>query len=105
MTSAQKIYAIAAVLSLAGLGIFLPGGKSKAVPADAASAASSDIPNVTLARGDAEKITKIELTRADIDEESGARAITLEKEGDDWEVTSPLRTLASSSKVKALLDN
>jgi hypothetical protein len=74
------------------------------------------LPDLTFGASVGRSITRIELTQADaIDEEVPARSVTLERlsdglvggrsAADGWEITSPIRTRASASKVEALLAN
>jgi len=66
---------------------------------------SEPLPEIALPRSDAGGLTRIELTRPNDDGQPGMQTITLRKQGPAWEMTSPLTTRASLSKVSALIDN
>jgi hypothetical protein len=102
MKSAHKIYAALGVFALAGTGLYLAHQEEQ--KRALVESSLPELPAIALAKTDAEKITKLELTTPDVDDKS-IHAITLEKQGDGWEVTSPVKTVASRSKVEALIDN
>jgi hypothetical protein len=77
----------------------------KQADAPSLTAPSEKLPNIALADADAGKITRIELTRPDDDDNSRMLRIAIEKQGADWAITQPLKTRASTSKVEALIDN
>lgn len=104
MTALQRVYAVLAVLALGGMGLALPRQGTVAPPASSA-APRPELPVIALGQGDAQAVSRIDLTRPDDDEPSQIHTITLEKVGSEWEVTSPLRTRASVSKVDALIGN
>lgn len=100
MKTEQKIYAAVAVLALASGGLYLSKQQNKAaLEKHSSSAATADLPNVTLPKDDIEKLTKLEIKNAD------KPAITLEKKGEEWEVTAPVAAKANASNVRSLLDN
>ena len=101
----KKVCAILAVVATVGAAYrwHLRGRKQTAEAS--ATAPTETLPNIALAEGDAERITRIELTRPDDDDNSRMLRIAIEKQGADWEMTFPLRTQASTSKVEALIDN
>jgi hypothetical protein len=98
-----------AVLVLGGLGLYFhrpPEVPGESLPPGPAAASTKDLlPSVALCASDVARIVKIELTQPDDDDKSKVHTITLEKLGGDWEVTSPLKTRASASKVTAALEN
>jgi uncharacterized protein DUF4340 len=79
------------------------GGRQPATPA--AGPPAQALPEIALAVGDGERLTKIELSRPDDDDASLLSVITLERQGRDWELTSPIRARASGSKVQELVAN
>lgn len=108
MKTESRIAATLAILAFGGMGFYLRQPKPQpAAPSVAPSVAPRQeaLPVVALAESQARRVTRIELTRPDDDDALRVQTITLEKLGQDWEMTSPLRTRASASKVKALLDN
>jgi hypothetical protein len=108
----------AALLGLAGLaGTGACWGITRGATFDAALApAPRKLPDLTFGPSVVRTITRLELTQHDpIDDEVPARSVTLERRADGlaggrsapdgWEITSPIRTPASASKVQALLEN
>src|SRR6185437_8232705 len=106
MKTDQKIIAALAVLAIAGGGLYLTSqNKKEEVAKHSATAASADFPAVSLPKDDGDKITKIELVVPDKDDKTKKTSVTLEKKGEDWEVTAPVHAKANTSNVKSLLDN
>ena len=106
MKTEHKIFAALAILAAAGVGLYVTGqNKNKQLAAHAATTLTVDLPSVALTKDDADKITKIEITSPDRDDKTKKNQVTLEKNGDDWVVTSPVHAKASASNVKSLLDN
>jgi hypothetical protein len=101
----HKVYLTLALAVLGGSGFCLSHQNETRATAGSLAATPKGLPRIALAKGDAERITKIDLTRPDTEDKSKTYTITLEKQGDDWEVVVPERTLASASKVHALIDN
>lgn len=100
MKTEQKIYASLAVLALAGGGLYLSNKSHKeAMATHSASAAAAELPSIAVSKDDVEKISKIEIKNAD------KSNVTLEKKGDAWEVTSPVKAKANAANVRSLLDN
>lgn len=100
MKTEQKIYAAVAVLALAGGGLYLSNKQNKAaLEKHSVSAATADLPTVTLPKDDLEKLTKLEIKSGD------KPAVTLEKKGEEWEVTAPVTAKANATNVRSLLDN
>ena len=101
MNLSPKIYAAVPAIVIGG-GFYLwqlkPG-------AQVVESLPEVLPNIALSKADAGRITKIELTSPDANDKSQIRAIAIERENQDWELTFPLKTRASTSKVEALIDN
>jgi hypothetical protein len=101
----RKLFATLAVVATSGAILLWQISEGKRVPEPALTGPSEPLPNIALSNSDAQRITKIELTRPDDDDKSQIRTIRIEKQGQDWELTSPLKTRASTSKVDALINN
>jgi hypothetical protein len=100
MKTEHRIYvAIAIILALGGGWYATNQKKQKDIAAHAAPAAMADLPTIAVAKDDVEAITKIEVKNAD------KSNITLEKKGDAWEVTAPVKAKANTANVRSLLDN
>ena len=100
MKTEHKIYAALAVLALLGLGLYMSKQQQKKeLTQHSATAASADMPSVSVPKDDVEKVTKIEIKNAD------KSNVTLEKKGDTWEVTAPVSAKANATNVRSLLDN
>jgi len=100
MKTEHKIYAALAILALLALGLYLTQKKQKEhATAHSAVAATADLPTITVAKDDVEKIDKIEIKNAD------KSTVTLQKKGDTWEVTAPVSAKANTANVRSLLDN
>src|SRR5262245_23774363 len=100
MKTEHKIYAGLAILALLVLGLYLSTQKQKkALTEHSATAATADLPSIGVPKDDVEKITKVEIKNAD------KSNITLEKKGDNWEVTAPVSAKANATNVRSLLDN
>jgi hypothetical protein len=102
MQTEKKIYiALGILVVLVGL-VYLQLNRSKkeaALHTDPATASSAAFPELKLAADDVDKITKLHIKNADKGE------VTLEKTGEQWQVTAPVKAPANSSNVKQLLDN
>jgi hypothetical protein len=100
MKTPQKIVAALALLAILGVGFyFAKQSTAKQASEHSATAASADLPTISVPKDDADKITKIEIKNAD------KSNVTLEKKGEDWEVTKPVTAKANASNVRSLLDN
>jgi hypothetical protein len=100
MKTEHKIYAALAVLVLLGLGLYFSmQQKKKHLTEHSATAATADLPQVGVSKDDVEKITKLEIKNAD------KSTVTLEKKGESWEVTAPVKAKANATNVRSLLDN
>jgi hypothetical protein len=103
MKTAHQLYAALAVLALAASGLYFSReNEQKRVVAESSL---PDLPTIGLTKIDADRITKLVLTTPDDDDKSKSHTLLLEKEGADWELTSPIKTVASVSKVEALISN
>jgi hypothetical protein len=106
MKTQQKIYAALVLLVLLGGGLYLAMQDKKAqADKHSATAASADLPVVSIPKEDGDKITKIELSSPDKDDKKKLNKFTLQKKGEDWELSAPLAAKASASNVKSLVDN
>jgi hypothetical protein len=106
MNTEQKIYAGLAILAALGGGLYLTTQNTKnEAQKHTVTAASADLPAISVPKDDADKITKVELTTVDKDDKTKKTKVTLEKKGDDWQVTSPVAAKANASNVKSLIDN
>ena len=104
----HKIYALLALVALVSGTLYcsLSGGQRDSAGRAVPRRPSTLLPAIALSPPVVEGITKIELTHPDwVDEQSRYHTITIEKSVDGWEITSPGKTRASTSKVRALLDN
>jgi len=100
MKTEHKIYAALAILALLGLGLYLSTQqKKKHLTEHSATAATADLPQIGVAKDDVEKISKLEIKNAD------KSTVTLEKKGESWEVTAPVKAKANATNVRSLLDN
>jgi hypothetical protein len=100
MKTEHKIYAALAILALLGLGLYFSMQKKKQeLTEHSATAATADLPAISVPKDDVEKITKVEIKNAD------KSSVTLEKKGDAWEVTAPVSAKANATNVRSLLDN
>lgn len=106
MKTEHKIYAGLGILAALGGGLWMTSqDKKKQIEKHSVTAASADMPAISVPKDDADKITKVELTTVDKDDKSKKTKVTLEKKGDDWQVTSPVVAKANASNVKSLVDN
>src|SRR5579863_4281856 len=117
MRAAHKILAAAACVAIGAGGLGLVRHQQKATPAVEVRPATPALPAIALAEADAEKLTKIELTRpADRDDDragdhpgDAAQAaileITMERSGSGWELTAPIAGEASGAKVSEAIQN
>ena len=100
MKTEQKIYVALALLLLAAGGLYATRKqKNEHLAQHSATAATADLPSISVAKDDIEKINKIEIKNAD------KSTVTLEKKGDAWEVTAPVSAKANAANVRSLLDN
>jgi hypothetical protein len=100
MKTEHKIYAALGVLVVLGGGLYATQQKEKKEEsAHSAVAATADLPSFKVGKDDVEAITKIEIKNAD------KSNVTLEKKGDNWELSAPLSAKANAANVRSLLDN
>ncbi|MFO0760682.1 MAG: DUF4340 domain-containing protein [Byssovorax sp.] len=106
MKTDQQIYIALAILALGAGGLYLTQ-KNKAADqsSHSATAASADLPSISVGKDDVEKITKLELASPSKDDKTKLVKVTLEKKGDNWEVTAPVSAKANAANVRSLLDN
>ncbi len=101
----HKIYASLGILAALAGGLYLTIQDKKKVDAAHSVSAPADMPTISVPKDDADKITKIEVTSPDKDDKTKKVKVTLEKKGEDWDVTSPVQAKANASNVKSLIDN
>jgi hypothetical protein len=100
MKTEHKIYAAVGVLVALGGGLYATRqSKQKEISAHSTMSATADLPTLAVGKDDIEAVSKIEIKNAD------KSNVTLEKKGDNWEVTSPLSAKANTANVRSLLDN
>lgn len=100
MKTEHRIYIALAILALLGIGLYMTQKKQKESLAEhSATAASADLPTIGVPKDDVDKITKIEIKNADKSD------VTLEKKGDNWELTKPVSAKANATNIRSLLDN
>jgi Domain of unknown function (DUF4340) len=106
MKTEHRIYAALAILIVAVGGYWMTRQNNKAqASAHSATAASADMPSISVGKDDVEKITKVEVTSPNKDDKTKPNKVTLEKKGDAWEVTAPVAAKANATNIRALLDN
>jgi hypothetical protein len=106
MKTEHRIYAALVILAAGGVGVWVTSqNKQKQVAAHSATAASADMPTISVPKDDGDKITKIEVNTVDKDDKTKKTKVTLEKKGEDWVVTAPVNAKANTSNVKSLVDN
>lgn len=100
MKTEHKIYAALAILLVLGAAFWFSRQKDKKdEAAHAPSASSADMPAIAVPKDDVDKITKLTIKNADKSD------VTLEKKGENWELTAPVSAKAEQSNVKSLLDS
>jgi hypothetical protein len=96
----QKIYGAVGVLAVLLGGLwFVQKGEREDAMQHSTSTAAATLPDVKLSSDDADKITKIVVNNA------GKGDVVLEKQGDAWTLTKPVKFPANQQNVKSLLDN
>jgi|GEM_PF-6346966 len=95
---------LAALTSALGCRSERPGGPV-GTDAPASPPSSSALPALAVSPQQVASISRILLDRPDDDEPTGRSVIVLERSGDGWRVTTPLRARATADKVAALLGN
>jgi hypothetical protein len=106
MKTQQSIYAALGILAVLGGGLYLTTQDKKAeAQRHTATAASADMPTASLPKDDADKITKVEVSSPDKDDKTKTTKVTLEKKGDEWQITAPISAKANGANVKSLVDN
>jgi hypothetical protein len=98
MRAAHKILASAVLLALGAGGVCLLGARQTPIPAERASATPPALPAIALGKGEAARVSKLELTSPDLE-------VRMEKRGAGWELTAPIVTEASSAKVVQAIQN
>ena len=98
MRAAHKILASAAFLALGAGGFGLLRHQQNPSTAERIRATRPALPAIALGKDGASQVTKLELTSPDL-------KLTMEKRGAGWELTAPIVTEASGSKVVEALQN
>ena len=98
MRAAHKILASAVFVALGAGGLCLLRDQRKLITADRVRATPPALPSIALAKDDAQRVTKLELTSPDL-------KVTMEKRGAGWELTAPIVTEASRAKVGEAIQN
>jgi hypothetical protein len=100
MKTQQRIYAALVLLLVLGAAFYMrQQSEKKEASEHSATAASSDLPTLAIAKEDLEKLDKLEIKNAD------KSSVTLVKKGDAWEVDAPVKAKANAANVRSLLDN
>jgi hypothetical protein len=99
MKPEQKLYAAIGAVVILGVAAYMVTKDKKEDFAEHTVTAAKDLPAIKVSKEDAEKVTKLVLKNKD------AEPVTLEKKGDEWEVTAPLNAPADQKAVKAVIDN
>lgn len=96
----HKIYGAVGVLVVLLGGLwFVQKSEHEDAMQHSTSTAVASLPDVKLSSDDADKITKIVVNNA------GKGDVVLEKQGDAWTLTKPVKFAANQQNVKSLLDN
>lgn len=99
MKSEHKLYAAVGAVVILGIAAYMVTKEKKEDFAEHTVTAAKDLPAIKVSKEDAGKVTKIVLKKED------AEPVTLEKKGDEWEVTEPLNAPADQKAVEAILEN
>ena len=106
MKTEHRIYAALGILAVLAGGLYVTTqDKKKQLAEHTVTAASADLPALGVAKDDTDKVTKVELTTVDKDDKTKKTKVTLEKKGEDWQMTEPVVAKANASNVKSLVDN
>jgi len=106
MKTEHKIYAALLVLAIFAGALYLTNRSSKEqLVQHSVTAASADLPVASIPKDDGDKITKVLVQTVDKDDKSKKTSVTLEKKGEDWELTAPVQAKANAGNVKSLVDN
>jgi hypothetical protein len=106
MKTGRKIYlAAAGVLVLGAVFFLIDGSGSRPVAPPAPASVAIVLPQIALPKAAAERVTKIELSSPDDGDKSRLQLIAIERLGGTWEITTPIKTVASTPEVEELLAN
>ena len=111
LSTEHKLYIGVGILAVLGIAIYVQQNQNKEEAASySAESAQAELPKIEVTEADTKAVTKIELTKPgkeDADDEKDKKPLTvvLEKKGDDWEVTSPVKAKANKANVDTLLGN
>ena len=99
MKTEYKIYAGLLLLLALGAGVYFSNSSARADRENrSTSTTKADLPSISVVKEEADKVTKLEIKG-----EKGP--VTLEKKGDDWQITQPITAKANQNDVKSLLEN
>jgi len=105
MTTDKKLYIAVGVLAVLGVARYVQNQKQKAEAASyTAESATQELPKIEFNDESIKKIDKVMITQAAGDAGAG-KEVTLEKKGEQWQVTKPVTAKANDANVKSLLDN
>ncbi|MEQ9324717.1 MAG: DUF4340 domain-containing protein [Polyangiaceae bacterium] len=99
MKAEQKLYAAVGAVVILAIAAYMVTKDKKEDLAEHTVSAAKDLPAIKVSKEDADKITKLVLKNKD------AEAVTLEKKGDQWEVTAPLSAPADQNAIKSVVEN
>src|SRR5512142_1740253 len=109
MAAARTAFVVLAAPLVVTVMAAAPACQSKAAPGGRVGAPSPStapaLPALALLPRQVAEVTRIQLERPDDDAPTRRSAIVLERRGDAWFSTAPLRARASADKVSALLAN
>lgn len=105
MTSDKKLYIAAGVLVAAGIGLYLQKRAQKAEEATYSyTAISATLPKLEVTDDQKKAIDSITVEQPAGDAGKPTKVV-LTKQGEDWELTEPLKAKANKSNLDSLLDN
>jgi hypothetical protein len=111
LSTEHKLYIGVGVLAVLGIAVYVQQNQNKEERASySAETAQAALPKIEVTEADTKAVTKIEITKPgkkDATEEKDKKPLTvvLEKKGEDWELTSPVKATANKSNVESLLSN
>jgi hypothetical protein len=105
MTSDKKLYIAAGVLAVLALGLFMQKRVQKREEATYSyTAINANLPKLELTDEQKKAISSVTIEQPVGDAGKPAK-ILLAKQGEDWELTEPIKAKANKSNVDSLLDN
>ncbi|HEY8945170.1 MAG TPA: DUF4340 domain-containing protein [Polyangiaceae bacterium] len=104
-TTDTKLYAALGILAVLGGALFVTTKKEKEEAEHySLSGRAAELPKVEISEDDANKVTKITLTKPGKDGAAPSEVV-LVKKGEEWRLEKPVDALANQANVKSLLDN